>query len=49
MSKISGVGNMAKSLVQEVTRESSIMKPGKSVGIYGRGSKGGDQAIDKAA
>ena len=32
MSEISGVGSEAKSLVQEATRESSIMKPGKSVG-----------------
>jgi len=49
MSDISGVGNEAKSLVQEATRESSITKPGRSVGTYGRGSNGGDQSIDNAA
>jgi len=39
--EISGVGNEAKSLVQEATRESLIMKPGRIVGTYGRGSNGG--------
>ena len=32
MSEISGIGNEAKSLVQEATRESSITKPGSKVG-----------------
>jgi len=48
MSEISGVGNEAKSLVQEATRESSITKPGRTVGTYGSGSNGGVHVISKA-
>jgi len=44
-----GVGNEAKSLVQEATSESSMTKPGRIVGTYGRGSKGGVQVISIAA
>ena len=49
ISEIWGVGKEAKSLVQEATRESSITKPGRIVGTYGRGLKGGVQVISKAA
>ena len=44
-----GVGNTEKSLVHSSFKLSSITKPGKVVGEYGVGSRGGDQKIDIAA
>lgn len=40
---IVGVGNVEKSLVHSSFKLSSITKPGKVIGEYGVGSRGGDQ------
>ena len=42
MSVISGVGKREKSLVHVAIRASSMTKPGRIVGTYGSGVKGGD-------
>ena len=47
--EIAGMGSKEKALVQEATRELSMMKPGSNVGTYRRGSKGGDQVIVNVA
>ena len=49
ISVMSGVGRREKSLVHIAIRASSTTKPGRIVGMYGRGVKGGNHWIDNAA
>ena len=46
---IVGVGKVEKSFIHSSFKVSSMMNPGKVVGEYGNGSRGGDQNMEIAA